>query len=75
MQSPSCASIGGLKLMPKSMKPGEVITVRYWHASKPAPEGWRDVMPMGGHHWRDVMPMGGHHWRGKIIQKIEEDKQ
>ena len=52
--------------MPKSMKPGEVITVRYWHASKPAPEGWRDVMPMGGHHWR-----------GKIIRKLEaqEEKQ
>ena len=46
--------------MPKSMKPGETITVRYWHASKAPPEGWRDVMPMGGHHWR-----------GKIIQKVE----
>ena len=46
--------------MVSDMKPGETRTLRYWPANKPAPDGWRDVAPMGAHHWR-----------GKIIEKVE----
>jgi len=44
--------------MARHMNPGDTLTVRYWPAHKPPPSGWRDVVPMGGHHWR-----------GKIIAK------
>jgi len=43
--------------MPREMKPGDTIDVRYWPANKPAPYGWVDAADMG------------HHWRGKIIKR------
>ncbi len=50
--------------MPRSMKPGETIVLRYWPAHEKPPAGWVDVVSMAD----------THHWRGKIIRKVRDDR-
>ena len=49
--------------MPQTMKPGDTVEIRYWKANQPAPEGWRDVAPIGKH-----LP------QGKIIVKVADER-